>query len=69
MYGSSSDRVRFMKNFRFDIILQHTQKPQELQKYNCAFNRVHQQGCCDKVSPIAVKSYKYYYKVNHVSIS
>ena len=34
-YGSSSEGGRFMKNFRFDIICNITQEPQELQRFNC----------------------------------
>ena len=34
MYGSSWDRGRFMKNFRFDTIYNITQELQDLHRFN-----------------------------------
>ncbi len=54
MYGSSWDRGRFMKDFRFDTICNSTQEPQDLQKFNCAceFIKYHQ---------LLSKNYEYKY--------
>ena len=48
MYGSSLDRSRFMKNFRFDTISKSTQELQDLQRYICV--RVWCGHCCQKLN-------------------
>ncbi len=35
-YGSSCDRGRFMKNFRFETLCNITQESQDPQTFNCA---------------------------------
>ncbi len=44
----------FMKNFCFNTICNITQEPQELQRYNRACMFIG----CDKMSSVAIKSYK-----------
>ena len=48
------DEIRFMKNFRFNIICNITQEPQELHRYIRAWRLI---GKSAVISSIAIKSY------------
>ncbi len=52
-----------MKNFRFNTICNITQKPKELQRYNRACRFIGKCMCCDKMSSVAMKSYKCYQEI------